>query len=37
MNIRGHAGVAESAQQDGVEIAFQHGEAVGGTVTPSAR
>ena len=28
MNIRGHARIAERAQQDGVEIAFQHGEAV---------
>ena len=29
MDIRGHARIAEGAQQDGVEIAFQHGEAVG--------
>ena len=28
VNIRGHARIAECAQQDGVEIAFQHGEAV---------
>ena len=28
MNIGGHARIAECAHQDGVEIAFQHGEAV---------
>ncbi len=28
VDIRGHARIAKRAQQDGVEIAFQHGEAV---------
>ena len=30
MDVRGHAGIAQGAEQDGVEIARQHGEAVGG-------
>src|SRR5579862_8293463 len=29
MNVRGHSRIAECAQQDGVEIAFEHREAIG--------
>src|SRR5262245_40005657 len=29
MNVRRHTRIAESADQDGIEIALQHGEAVG--------